>query len=119
MSGTQRYGQLVKEHLHVGDKLASGLRALPDTKSSFASTQAAWCFYQNEATCLRRLSSPLLLEAHAGIERKTANYALIMSDWSRVAYGKHTDTSTSPSASSGYHSAQEKQIPSVFLTNMI
>ena len=43
----KRHQLLVAEHLNATDTLSARLRALPDKSTSFASTQAAWCFYKN------------------------------------------------------------------------
>lgn len=80
---------MVTEHIRVGEKLAPGLRALPDTQGSFASTQAAWRFYQNEQTCLPSLAQPLLAEAHKGVAERCDRYALCVADWSAVSFGTH------------------------------
>jgi hypothetical protein len=80
---------LVKEHLQVSDKLAAGLRALLDTNSSFASTQAAWRFYRNEQMCLPVLTHPLLVEAHKGVTERFDSYALAVANWSAINFGKH------------------------------
>ena len=55
-----RYHRLVAEH--------AGLKALPDKVSSFASTQAAWRFYQNESVSLPKLQEPLTAAAHEGMQ---------------------------------------------------
>ena len=73
----------------MAEKLASGLRALPDSQSSFASTQAAWRFYRNAQTCLPTLMEPLLSEAHQGVAERCSAYALNANDWSSVNFGKH------------------------------
>lgn len=73
----------------MAEKLAPGLRALPDSPSSFASTQAAWRFYRNEQTCLRTLMEPLLREAHQGVAERCSAYALNANDWSSVNFGSH------------------------------
>jgi len=87
----QRYQQLVKEHTNSTETLAAGLRALPSmSKTSFASTQAAWRFYQNEKMTLKKLSEPLLEAAHKGVSSHCTRYALCIHDWSRLNYRKHT-----------------------------
>ena len=87
----RRYQQLVKEHTNSTETLAAGLRALPtESKSSFASTQAAWRFYQNEKVTLKKLSEPLLDAAHEGVSSRCTQYALCIHDWSRLNYRKHT-----------------------------
>jgi len=72
----RRYQQLVKEHANSTEKLAAGLRSLPHaSKSSFASTQAAWRFYQNDKVSLSKLSEPLLETAHDGISSHCTSYS--------------------------------------------
>ncbi len=88
---SRRYEQLVKEHTNSTETLAAGLRALPkESKSSFASTQAAWRFYQNKNVSLEKLSEPLLDAAHEGVSSHCTQYALCVHDWSRLNYRKHT-----------------------------
>lgn len=87
----RRYQQLVKENTNSTETLAAGLRALPTgSKTSFASTQAAWRFYQNEKVTLKKLSEPLLDAAHEGVSSHCTQYALCIHDWSRLNYRKHT-----------------------------
>lgn len=72
--------------MNASEALSAGLKALPDKSSSFASTQAAWRFYQNEAISLQRLQEPLLEAAHAGVREHCTAYALCIHDWSRLRY---------------------------------
>jgi hypothetical protein len=55
--------------MNASEKLSAGLKALPDKADSFASTQAAWRFYANDAVTLAKLQEPLTAAAHAGIGR--------------------------------------------------
>jgi hypothetical protein len=80
----------VAEHLNATDTLSAGLRALANTNTSFASTQAAWRFYKNDKVSLTKLHEPLLIAAHEGIATQCARYALCVHDWSRLNYRKHT-----------------------------
>ena len=41
-------------------ELAAGLRALPETKGSFAAAQAAWRFYRNPRVTLPKLMQPII-----------------------------------------------------------
>jgi len=84
----RRYQQLVQEHLQLSQSVAAGLNALPGTGSSFASTQAAWRFYQNESVSLPALVQPLLEQARhsAGACQE---YGLIVHDWSLLNYHWH------------------------------
>jgi len=76
----RRYQKLVVEHLSPAHRLASGLRVLPGTASSFASVQAAWRFYGNPRIRLPTLMSPLLETGRAGLARDRGAYALVMHD---------------------------------------
>jgi hypothetical protein len=86
----QRYQQLVKEHLQLSQSVAAGLNALPGTATSFASTQAAWRFYKNEAVTLQALAQPLAEQARMAVATQCEQYALVMHDWSHLNYNRHT-----------------------------
>ncbi len=85
-----RYQRLVNEHMNSSERLSAGLKALPDKISSFASTQAAWRFYQNESISLAKLQDPLTAAAHQGILAHCIKFALCVHDWSRLSY-KHAN----------------------------
>ncbi|WP_304894984.1 hypothetical protein [Methylicorpusculum sp.] len=85
-----RYQRLVIEHMNSSERLSAGLKALPDKISSFASTQAAWRFYQNESVSLSKRQEPLTVAAHHGILAHCMNFALCVHDWSRLSY-KHAN----------------------------
>ncbi|MDP2178685.1 MAG: hypothetical protein Q8K19_09285, partial [Methylicorpusculum sp.] len=76
--------------MNSSERLSAGLKALPDKISSFASTQAAWRFYQNESVSLSKLQEPLTVAAHQGILAHCMNFALCVHDWSRLSY-KHAN----------------------------
>jgi Transposase DDE domain len=78
------------EHMNASHKLSAGLKALPDGLSSFASTQAAYRFYANEAVTLAKLQEPLTHAAVQGVQQHCDDYALCVHDWSRLAY-KHAN----------------------------
>lgn len=86
----KRYHRLVAEHMNASELLSAGLKALPDKVSSFASTQAAWRFYQNESVTLAKLQEPLTAAAHDGILAHCTEYALCVHDWSHLNY-KHAN----------------------------
>ena len=74
--------------MNSSEQLSAGLKALPNKISSFASTQAAWRFYNNETVSLQKLQEPLTAAAHEGIAKYCTHYALCVHDWSRLSY-KH------------------------------
>jgi len=86
----RRYQQLVTEHLRPAQKIAAGLRALPDQGSAFASTQAAWRFYANQRVTPQELMRPLIDHAQQAVQTHCRQYALCIHDWSPLYYGKHT-----------------------------
>jgi hypothetical protein len=86
----RRYHQLVQEQLHVSQSVAAGLNALPGAASSFASTQAAWRFYNNPDVTLPALTQPLLARARAALAQTGGEYGLVMHDWSYLNFERHT-----------------------------
>lgn len=86
----RRYQQLVKEHLHTNETVASGLRAVFDSNTTFASTQAAWRFYKNLRISLKTLAEPLLSYAPQAVHESCSNYVLVVHDWSNLIYCTHS-----------------------------
>lgn len=76
----------MKEHLNAGNRLASGLKVLPATRSVFASTQAAWRFYRNEETSLKILSGPLFQAGIEGVSESCKEYVLAIHDRSHINF---------------------------------
>jgi len=77
-------------HSNIVTELAAGMKALPDTGTSFAHTQALWRFLANERVSAEGLSGPLLAMARAEVPEHCDRYALAVHDWSRLNYGGHT-----------------------------
>ena len=86
----RRYQKLVQEHLQISQSVAAGLNALPGGASSFASTQAAWRFYGNERVSLPALAQPLINQGRMALEQSSAEYGLVVHDWSHLNYNGHT-----------------------------
>ena len=81
--------------MNASEVLSAGLKAIPKKIiSSFASTQAAWRFYKNEAVSLSKLQEPLTAAAHDGIAEYCQDYALCVHDWSRLSYKHSNKTDT-------------------------
>ena len=85
----RRYEELTRQHLATTSELASGLRALPETRGSFAAAQAAWRFYRNPRITLPALMDPLLAHARSAIETSCQDYVLVAHDWSALGFAKH------------------------------
>jgi hypothetical protein len=81
---------LVIEHLSPGQQLAAGLRAMPNTAKSFASTQAAWRFFNNPSIKLPGLMRPLLQRGMEAVASDCSGFVLVMHDWSHLHFGDHT-----------------------------
>jgi hypothetical protein len=81
--------QLIAGHLSDADRLAAGLRVLPNTTQSFAAAQAAWRFYSNPVVDLPMLAEPLIEMAKRGIRQTCQDYALLVLDWSLLHYTHH------------------------------
>lgn len=69
--------------------LSAGVKALADSNSTFAHTQALWRFLNNEAVTPDKLSAPLLAACHESLAQCEGDYALCVHDWSRIVYGNH------------------------------
>src|SRR5262245_8802777 len=84
----RRYNKLVLEHINVNSEIAAGPRTLPGTGKAFASTQAAWRYFENPKVTLKALADPLLLQARDFVANECRNYALAVHDWSDLSYEK-------------------------------
>lgn len=85
----RRFEALTRQHLATTSDLAAGLRALLETKGSFAAAQAAWRFYRNPRVTLPVLMKPILLHARSAIATECSRYVLVAHDWSALGYGQH------------------------------
>src|SRR5436305_8362568 len=84
-----RYEILVQEHLAPTQRLAAGLRALPDTATAFAHTQAAWRFFNNERISLPGLAQAPLQALREGVTCACQRFVLLIHDWSHLHYNGH------------------------------
>ena len=80
----------MQQHVRGAQALAAGIGALQDTRSSAAYTQAAWRFLNNPHVGLQELARPLLSAAASLAAAHCEDYGLIMHDWSRLNFGKHS-----------------------------
>jgi len=81
---------LVRAHCNSVPELAAGMKALPDSQSSFAHTQALWRFLSNETVTPEKLGLPLVAAAREAAASSCDRYVLIAHDWSRLNYNSHT-----------------------------
>jgi hypothetical protein len=80
---------LVKEQAHPARTLSAGLAALPGAGSAWASTQAAWRFFNNEAITPAKLAGPLREAVRRALDASRSDYALVVVDWSKIDYRRH------------------------------
>lgn len=85
----RRYEKLVAAHSNCTQKLAAGVKALPDGRKAFAHTQALWRFLKNEKVTPQELAKPLVAMAHEEVKSHCAEWALCVHDWSRINYHRH------------------------------
>jgi hypothetical protein len=85
----RRFEELVIQHLANKDKLAAGLRSLPETAGSFAAAQGAWRFYNNPRVSLSQLIEPSLSAAREASQSECDQYLLAVHDWSVMGYAGH------------------------------
>lgn len=76
-------------HLSACQAWASGIHALPDTRTSWAAVQAAYRFLNNPRVSLPALARPLL-EAARQEAADCLRYLLAVHDWSPLSYHEHT-----------------------------
>src|SRR5271169_3739504 len=87
---SERFDRLVQEHMGHAHKTAAGPRSLPGQSLAFASTQAAWRFYNNGSLSLPTLAQPLLACARQAAAESCQRYALVAHDWSYLDYRTHS-----------------------------
>jgi hypothetical protein len=81
---------MVESHAQASQALASGIHALPDTRSVFAATQAAHRFLNNPRVTLRALAKPLVEAARREVAESCQRWALVIHDWSQLMYPHHS-----------------------------
>lgn len=85
----RRYEKLVMAHSNSTASLSAGVKALGDSATAFAHTQALWRFLNNEAVTPQSLSAPLVAGCRTLVAQCEGDYALCVHDWSRIHYGGH------------------------------
>lgn len=82
----RRYRMLVESHLRSAPALAAGVASLPAAGSSFAATQGAYRFLNNERVTLPALIEPLRDIARQRVAELQAPYALLVHDWCKLSF---------------------------------
>jgi hypothetical protein len=80
---------MVESHAQASQALASGIHALPDARSVFSATQAAYRFLNNPRVPLRALARPLIEAARSEAATACDRWALVVHDWSQLMYPGH------------------------------
>jgi len=80
---------MVECHSAANQALASGIHAVPDARTAFATTQAAFRFLNNDHVTLRALAEPLLEAARQQVDQACDEFVLVAHDWSQLMYPKH------------------------------
>lgn len=80
---------MVESHAQASQALASGIHALPDARSVFSATQAAYRFLNNPRVTLRALARPLVEAARSEAATACDRWALVVHDWSQLMYPGH------------------------------
>lgn len=80
---------MVESHAQASQALASGIHAVPDTRTVFAATQAAHRFLNNPRVTLRSLGRPLIKAAQREVRAACDDWALVVHDWSQLMYPTH------------------------------
>jgi hypothetical protein len=97
----RRYSDLFLTHLSDAHKLAAGFHANPAVSASFAATQAAWRFLNNDAVTLPTLAGPLLECARREIPLVCDDWVLVAMDWSNLHFNSHHSKAHRKELSSG------------------
>src|SRR3990172_8011366 len=86
----KRYLTLVDQHSSPTSPISAGLRALPDTRTAFAATQAAWRFFRNPLVTLQILMEPIIAHVRSQVQRLSPQaYVLVAHDWSWLNFTHH------------------------------
>lgn len=81
----KRYGMLVNSQLEAAKKVAAGVAHL-SRPTSFAATQAAWRFLNNDRVTLPNLAAPLREAAAARESKLSAPFVLLAHDWCKLSF---------------------------------
>jgi hypothetical protein len=87
----RRYLMLVQSHMRAAPELAAGVASIPSISSSFAGTQAAWRFLNNERVTLAALAEPLREAGRRATDASQAPFVLLVHDWSKLSFS-HSST---------------------------
>jgi hypothetical protein len=81
---------MVEAHLGASTRTAHAMKAGVDSTKAASQAQAAWRFLNNENVSLPALAEPLQQAAREGCAASDSPFVLIMHDWCKLSYQKHT-----------------------------
>lgn len=79
---------LVNSHLRAASPTAAGIASLPSVATSFAATQGAWRFLNNDRVKLSSLIEPLRDVGRARANASQSPFVLLVHDWSKLAFDR-------------------------------
>ncbi|MGG2142844.1 hypothetical protein [Symbiopectobacterium sp. RP] len=86
----RRYQRLVKQHMTPPALLASAVKDLACAqKTTFATTQAVWRFFNNERISFSQLNEPIISLALRQVALSPHPYAPVVHDWSHLQFRTH------------------------------
>ena len=89
----RRYLTLLRAHMRDAPKLAPGVASSPAPTSSFAATQAAWRFLNNERVTLATLAEPIRSAGVQGCASTKSPFCILVHDWCKITYEPASITS--------------------------
>lgn len=89
----KRWLFLVRSQLKVSSPLAAGVGGLPTFTASFAATQAAWRFYNNERIEFQELVAPLRNYVQTQVSSTNSAFLIVAHDWSKLSFPGHDSRS--------------------------
>ena len=85
----KRFWLIVSGHLKVASPQAAGIAKLPSCSSSFAATQGAWRFLNNQRVCVRDMAVPLRELGRQAANQCDSQFVLAIHDWMKIGCGSH------------------------------
>lgn len=89
----KRWLFLVRSQMKVSSPLAAGVGGLPTFTASFAATQAAWRFYNNERIEFQELVAPLRNYVQTQLSSTNSAFLIVAHDWSKLSFPGHDSRS--------------------------
>lgn len=77
---------LVNSHMRAAQDLAAGVASMPAVSSSFAATQGAWRFLNNNRVKLPDLVEPLRDVGRLRTESLQSPFVMLVHDWSKLSF---------------------------------